>query len=304
LMVPMPYLQREQIGTNGCTSANAVPIATGAVPTCPSAYLQSPALAVANQASGTASNGDHLYDALQATLRKRFSNGLQYQVAYTYSKCMTNSSGYYGSWGGQTTPTSPYWQNLYNMKSEWGPCYYDVAHTLTGYAVYQLPFGHKMKFGSNWNPAVNAVLGDWQTSGIYTWHTGYPITISGGDTSGTNSRGSRADCIGPDVTVDTSSPLGGIQWFNPNSYASSLPGDFGNCAPATTRGPGLSELDFSLQKEFPLTETKRFEFRGDFINFFNTPILNSPNGGLGSELGLVNSSQGARNIQFALKFYF
>ena len=39
---------------------------------------------------------------------------------------MTDSSGYYGSWGGQTTPTSPYWQNLYDKKSEWGPCYYDV----------------------------------------------------------------------------------------------------------------------------------------------------------------------------------
>src|SRR5579883_3288242 len=68
--------------------------------------------------SGTASNGDNLYDALQATLQKRFSNGLQYQVAYTYSKCMTNSSGYYGSWGGQTTPTSPYWQNVYDMRAE------------------------------------------------------------------------------------------------------------------------------------------------------------------------------------------
>ena len=50
-------------------------------------------------------------------------------------------SGYYGSWGGQTTPTSPYWQNLYDKKAEWGPCYYDVTHLLTTYAVYDIPFG-------------------------------------------------------------------------------------------------------------------------------------------------------------------
>lgn len=306
LMVPMPYLQREPIGTNGCTAADAT-VAFGNTPTCPSAYLQNPALATANQASGTASNGDHLYDALQATIQKRFSNGLQYQVAYTYSKCMTNSSGYYGSWGGQVIPTSPYWQNVYDMRSEWAPCYYDVTHILSSYVIYQLPFGKKMRFGSTWNPAVNAVLGNWQLSGIYSLHGGYPNTISAGDVSGTNSRGSRASCIGPDITVDTGNISaangGGIQWFNPASYIAPATG-FGNCAPATTRGPGLSTLDVSFQKEFPISESKHFEFRAEFINFTNTPILGAPSTGIGSSLGYVQGSQGARNIQFALKFYF
>jgi Carboxypeptidase regulatory-like domain len=118
LMVPMPYLQ-EQLLPNGTVV--------------PSPYLSgNPTLQnEISQISGTASNGNQSYNALQVVVSKRLSEGLQYNVAYTYSKCMTDSSGYYGSWGGQTTPTSPYWQNLYDQKAEWGPCYYDVTHVLT-----------------------------------------------------------------------------------------------------------------------------------------------------------------------------
>ena len=125
LAVPMPYAQL-RLNSDGSTS--------------PSPYLSgNPALKNIAQISGTEANGNQRYDALQATLQKRYSDGLQYQVAYTYSKCLTDSSGYYGSWGGQTTPTSPYWQNLYDRKAEWGPCYYDVTHVLSTYAVYDIP---------------------------------------------------------------------------------------------------------------------------------------------------------------------
>ncbi len=93
-MVPMPYLQ-ERLLPDGTTQ--------------PSDFLSgNPALqSKISQISGTESNGNQCYNALQAVLLKRFGGGLEYSVAYTYSKCMTDSSGYYGSWGGQTTPTSP-----------------------------------------------------------------------------------------------------------------------------------------------------------------------------------------------------
>ncbi len=182
LMVPMPYAQLH--------------LADGTIT--PSPWLSgNPELATIGQISGTESNGNQTYNALQAVVQQRYSNGLQFQVAYTYSKCMTDSSGYYGSWGGQTTPTSPYWQNLYDKKAEWGPCYYDVTHVLTSYATYDIPFGKGRKYGKDMNAVVNAFVGDWTVTGIYTVHGGFPLTISAGDASGTNSRGSRANCNAP-----------------------------------------------------------------------------------------------------------
>ncbi len=292
LAVPMPYLQ-DQLLADGTVAKS--PYLAG------NPTLQNEI----GQISGTATNGNQSYNALQAVLQKRLGNGLEYSVAYTYSKCMTDSSGYYGSWGGQTTPTSPYWQNLYDKKAEWGPCYYDATHVLTSYATYDLPFGRGRKFGKNMNKVVNAVVGDWQVNGILSLHTGFPLTISADDASGTNSRGSRANCIAaPHVLGEQNSPSGGYQWFDPASYAPAAPGTFGTCGVGTVRGPGLHTLDLSLAKFFDITERQRIEFRAESTNFTNTPILNSPNASLGSTLGLLQNAQGARNVQFALKYLF
>ncbi len=303
LMVPMPYFQRQLLGGFN---------PDGSPRTAPSPYLSgNPALKNIGQISGTESNGTQSYNALQATLQKRFSSGLQYQVAYTYSKAMANSSGYYGSWGGQTIPTSPYWQNLYDGKSEWGPAFFDVTHALSAYVVYELPVGKSKKYGSNMKSVVDALAGGWQVSGIVQLHGGYPLTISGGDASGTNSRGARANCIGPSQVfgkkqaVDASGkPVPGYQWFDPNAYGPAAPGSFGTCGVATVRGPGLHTLDMGFQKRFAITESKGIQFRGEFINFTNTPILTAPNTGLGSTLGLLQGSQGPRTVQLALKFLF
>jgi hypothetical protein len=292
----MPYLQ-EQLLPNGTVI--------------PSPYLAgNPTLQnEIGQISGTASNGNQSYNALQVTLQKRLSSGLEGQLAYTYSKCLTDSSGYYGSWGGQTTPTSPYWQNLYDKKAEWGPCYYDVEHVMTGYITYDIPLGRNRTFGKNMNKVVNAIVGEWQANAIVSFHGGFPLTISGSDASGTNSRGARADCIAPVVyngyeNAPTSEGVaGGYQWFGQSSFSQPASG-FGTCGVATVRGPGLHEADVSISKFFAFTERQKLEFRGEFINFTNTPILNSPNTGLGSTLGAITSAQGARNIQFALKYHF
>jgi len=294
LMVPMPYFQK-QLNPDGTVSGS--PYLSGN----PAVYDN------ISQISGTASNGNQAYNSLQAVLLKRFSNGLEYSVAYTYSKCMTDSSGYYGSWGGQTIPVSPYWQNLYDKRAEWGPCYYDVTHILTSYATYDIPFGHDRKFGKSINPVVNAIAGDWQANAILTLHTGYALTTSGPDASGTNSRGARPDCLSPTSVLGTqNSPLGGYQWFDASAsvFGPAATGTFGTCGVGTVRGPGLHTLDLSLAKFFNITERYNLEFRSEFVNFTNTPILNSPNTGLGTTMGLLQSAQGARQIQFALKFHF
>jgi len=305
LMNPMPYFQRRLVGEAGCTAAEATIPKGGKIATCPSPFLSgNPALAHISQISGTESNANMTYHSLQATLQKRFSHGLQYQVAYTYSKCMTNSIGYYGSWGGQVTPTAAYWQNLYDGRSEWAPCISDVTHLLSSYAVYELPFGRGKKYGSNLNRAVNGAFGNWQVGGILQLRGGFPSTVQASDNSGTGERTARADCLAPPTFPKTPVATGGIQWVDPSAYGPQAPGAFGTCGVSTLYGPGLHTLDLNLQKNFPVTESKRFEFRAEFINFTNTPILNGPNAFLGASFGQITSSQGARNIQFGLKFYY
>jgi len=118
----------------------------------------------------------------------------------------------------------------------------------------------------------------------------------------------RALTAWPRLTYLGASPLSilqngqfiGFQWFDPGSYGPAVPGTFGTCGVGTVRGPGLRTWDLSVQKGFPLSESKRLEFRAEFFNVTNTPILNSPYTSLNFNLGLVNTSQGERNIQFAL----
>lgn len=294
LMVAMPYLQR-YLEPNGTTV--------------PSPYLSgNPVLQnEIGQISGTASTGNQSYNALQATLQKRLSNGLQFQFAYTWSKCETDSIGYYGG-SGQAAPTSAYWQNLYNRKAQWGPCFYDVTHVFVGYITYDLPFGRGRAFGKNMNRFVDAFVGGWQLNAIPSWHGGFPLTINANDRSGTKARSARANCIaGPVVFGEQDAPGnlgGGYQWFSPASYAQPLAGTFGNCGVGTVRGPGLHTVDFSVSKHFAVTEHQNVELRGEFLNLTNTPILNAPNRTIGSNLGIVSSSQGARNIQLGLKYNF
>jgi hypothetical protein len=291
LVVAQAYLQKELLPDGSTVN---------------SPYLSgNPALqSVVGQVSGTETNGNQSYNALQVTLQHRLTNGLQGQIAYTYSKCMTDSIGFYGG-GALASSASAYSQNLYDRHAEWGPCYYDLTHNISAYLSYDLPFGRNRAIGKNWNHLVDAVLGGWQVNAILSFHNGFPLTISAPDHSGTNSQGSRADCVAPaQVFGRQDSPLGGYQWFDPAAYGPAAQGTFGSCGVGTVRGPGLATSDVSLLKNFQLTERQKLEFRSEFINLTNTPLLQAPTVSLGSTLGLIQSSQGARNIQFGLKYSF
>jgi hypothetical protein len=291
LMVPMPYFQKV-LNPNGTVSQTRFLAGNPSL------------LSDIGQISGTASIGNQSYNALQALLQKRLSVGLQFSAAYTYSKCMTNNLGYYGQ-GGQSGQSNYYFQNIYNAAAEWGPCDYDATHNFVANAIYDLPVGRGRAFGKNMNKIADAFIGGWTTSAILALHTGFPLTITAADASGTGSRGARADCIAPsDVFGTLNSPLGGYQWFSPAPYRQPAPGTFGSCGVGTVRGPGLRTLDFNATKNFKFTEHQSLDVRADFINLTNTPILNAPNHGIGTTLGLLQSSQGARQVQLSLKLYF
>jgi hypothetical protein len=131
------------------------------------------------------------------------------------------------------------------------------------------------------------------------------LTISGSNTSGTGTPETRPNCNGP-VSYPKTVSVQGLQWFSPNAFTTPANGTFGNCpAQGPVIGPGYVDVDFSLQKNFPITETMKIQFRTDFLNAFNHPNFATPNFSFGTAtFGVINASQDAREIQFALKFYF
>ena len=259
------------------------------------------------------STGVANYNALQLSAQQRLSHGLSFQANYTWAKCLTNNQGYYGRYGdaapSQASADVAFQQNVYDVNLDYGLCDHDVTNAFNGYATYDLPYGHGKQYQSS-NKVVEAVLGDWQVNTIFTVHSGFPISLLdwAGD-PGTGSAQPRPDCNGPSIpTAYQNYSGGGYIWFSGANLSNPPAGHFGNCAVSTERGPGIKQLDFAAHKEFYITERQRLEFRGEFINFFNTPIftvtgyqidvLSSP------LLGVVNSSKGARNVQFGLKYSF
>lgn len=266
----------------------------------------------------TASVGTMRYDALQAVLQKRTSGGLEGQISYTWGKCMTNNSGYYGTYStnAETSSSFPYWQNLYNPRSNWARCYYDSSQVLSAYALYELPIGRGKTFGGDLPAAVNAAIGNWSISPMLSYHAGFPLAVYGPDNSGTftstdlSGPGSaRPNCNGPVQYVHQ--VVGGqYQWFSNanNTFTPESAGTFGTCpAQGPVIGPHYVNLDLSLQKNFPLGESKRLQFRADFLNAFNHPNLAAPNmyySPGATSFGTITGSQDPRNLEFALKFYF
>jgi len=288
LIVPMAYFQR-RLPPGGRIE--------------PSPYLAgNPLLAGIAQISGTEANGNQRYDGLQVSVRRRWRAGLHYMVAYTWSKGMSDSSGFYGE-GGQAGGQSAYWQYRYDRRAEWGPSYFDAAHALVYSWIWELPFGRRKRFGATWNPMLDMVLGQWQISGILNLHTGFPLTITALDRSGTGSRGPRADRVADGKGSREIGP--GKAWLDRQAFRQPVAGTLGSSGIGVVRGPGYKAADISAQKFFRLTESKRLEFRADVFNVSNTPQFNAPDRAVQSAtFGEVASAQGERQIQFGMKFYF
>lgn len=305
-----------------------------------------PICGVETLAGTNMSNSDQSYNALQAVLQKRMSNGLQAQVSYTWSKCMSNSPGYFGTGWGSTGATSsggqPGWENIYNPRLDWGPCYYDQTHILTSYVTYQLPLGRGKQFGHDLNPVLNAVLGNWEIGGILTLHSGNALTLNnfggwgvGGNSDNTNgvdpeTLAGLPDCNGAvqlsKQTVAAANGAAGYrQWIanTPTNATPAAASTFGTCSVGDVRGPAYANVDLSLHKAFSITETKRLEFRFEALNAFNHPVWDfsggpangsfdpgtwSTTGGqtttTNPTFGKITGSQGARELQLAMKFYF
>ena len=335
-IVPGPYLGSQLPGAtpaNNLGWAEAAPYLTGA------GTSTTAALVGANM-----SNSIQRYDALQAVLKERGYKGLDGQLAYTYSKCLSNSPGYFGTgWGStqaQSSGGQPGWGNIYNPMAYYGPCYYDETHIISGYFTYALPVGKGKQFGSDAGPILNQVIGGWQLSSIITLHSGNALTLNEFGGWGAYPTGSNPDlsggigpytlsdlpnCNGPINIVNKFVPFdtntgtpAHIQWFDPTNISNPAANTFGTCGVGNVRGPWLKTLDMSLEKGFTISEHKSLLFRIDAFNAFNNAIWTFSGGPAGGSfdmgqstgvngkgsLGWITGTQSARQLQLALKFLF
>jgi hypothetical protein len=259
------------------------------------------------------STGWSNYNALEVKMQKRFSQGLSTLLAYTWSKSLDTSSGWFaaenGSGGGSVV------QDYYSPGSNYGPSGYNIPQLLVWSTNYQIPFGRGRRF-LNHGLAAN-LLGGWDTNFVFMARSGQPYTIvATGDIANiSGSKGSTGNYGRPDLIGDPSAActVGGQTWesgtykcmFNPAAFA--VPsGAYGNLGKMTFRNEPFYNLDLSVNKNFSLGERRTLQLRFEGFNVLNLQILGTPNVTLGqSNTGQVSGvSSTPRQLQIAAKFMF
>jgi hypothetical protein len=246
--------------------------------------------------------GRSSYNALQFELKRSFSNGLSYLVSYTWSKAMDlGCSGWYGVEGCAI-------QNPYNLNNDRSVAGFDLTHVLSASWVYQLPFGTGKRFKTG-NGVVDYVVGNWQLNGILTFTSGLPYDVGiSGDIANTGMAGcctygyERLNLVG-NPTPANQTPG---DWINKSAFAAPPPYTFGTLGRNALRADSFKNVDLSIFRQFPITESKRLEFRFEMFNFTNTPTWGIPDQTYGDPtFGQVSSTRSVeRQLQFALKFLF
>ena len=253
------------------------------------------------------------YTGLQLRLEKRFSHGLQFEAAYTYSHALDDASS--ASLGSQNQgdfrlQTAPY--------LEYGNADFDVRHRFVFNFVYNLPFGKDQRFASNLSGIANQIVGNWQVTGIISAQTGNWFTPTDDlvNISNSDCGGAVFNCVRPDVVGNpNAAPCVPGTLFNTCAFvANTVPGTFGDAGRNIIRGPGLQNWDLSFIKQFPIRDQMHFEFRAELFNIWNHPNLtfadptttneNFSTERGASQFGFPTASLAPRLVQFALKFYF
>jgi hypothetical protein len=254
-----------------------------------------------NEVDATA-GGSH-YNALDVNYTHRFSQGLTLLGSYTFSKFIDNVGGP-ETWANASSNFSENIRNVYNLAAEKSVDATDTPHSFVLSYVYELPLGKGKKYASGMSGVLNAVIGDWQTSGVATFKSGFPLTITSGGTSPNPfGIGQHVNVVGDYHVANPSRTA----WFNTAAFVDAPQFDLGN-APryfSDLRAPGYNNWDISIQKYFPVHESVRFQFRLDMFNAFNHTNFYAPNTfNGGGAFGTIGSSFSPRQMQAALKLYW
>jgi len=252
--------------------------------------------------------GNSRYNAFQAAFERRMAAGLQFKVSYTYSKLMNNGSESGLGAGGPPVQNPSDMRDLYSVSSD------DVPHILSVGYVYKLPFGKGRPLAGNASGALNKVIGDWQLSGIQSYSSGRPLSITmPNDLGGFLFNAAKfPNKVGSGLSGSFSNPRTDA-YLNLSGWAD--PGVTGNGAPAfgnapredsSVRGFRYFNEDISLTKDTYFGENRFVRFHADAGNAFNRvffcPVGTTWNtGGFGTTSSQCNIP---RRIQFALEVFF
>jgi hypothetical protein len=250
------------------------------------------------------STGNSNYNALQLWLNRRFSNRLAFQASYTWSHTLSDVA---------LTAFTNSVSDPFNYRVDYGDADLDRKHTFVGNAVYVLP-----SF-KNWGSVPSQVLGDWQLNGIFSYFGATPLDVTSGVNTlgiaaGTGQRPNRVP--GVPLYLDTGDAT---LHLNPAAFSLPAPGQLGNLGRGAVRGKPITNVDFSLNKNWRMRERYNLQFRAEFFNLFNHPNFVGFNTALNFQgnrtqanygsvqnaaFGTLNATQSHREVQFGLKFNF
>jgi hypothetical protein len=247
--------------------------------------------------------GDENYNSLQVKFTKRESRNLSFLLSYTYAHNLDNGAAPFDAGQNNDLPQDPN-----NLAAEYASADDDVRHNMVFSGLYRLPIGRGQRFFHSWNRPTDLLLGGWQINSIYTMRSGTPVNVvdESDPESPTNSR--------PNLVGNPNLPRSKRtlqMYFNTSAFAENLDED-GNIIPGDAgrnivRGPGYINVDFSLFKDFAITERYRLQARLESFNTLNTPHFSNPGGNLtdATYYGVITNTDGnPRDIQLAVKFIF
>jgi hypothetical protein len=241
-----------------------------------------------------ASDGKSYYESMQIRAERRFSRGFSFLASYTWAH---NIDQAYGT--NESLPFTPGGvQNQNCFACERANSGFDYRHRFTTSYLWNVPTPRDLR------GPLGFVLKNWSFNGIVTYQTGFPFTVTqSGNTQNTGAATQRPDYVpGQNPELDSPDPS---RWFNTDAFVRAV-NKYGAVGRNTLRQPGMKVWDIGLFKEFPVTEGRRFQFRWEAFNLWNTPQFRAPNSQLGAPaFGQITSTWlDNRQMQFALKFLF
>jgi Carboxypeptidase regulatory-like domain/TonB dependent receptor-like, beta-barrel len=254
--------------------------------------------------SGTDSN----YNALQAKMERRFSNGLAYTASYAYSKCIDTSDGTY------IESQSDTYQRPNDRAAERAVCEFDVRHALTFTYIYELPIGRGKSLLGGVSGVADKLISGWQIQGLTSMFSGDHRLIVTNSWDNLNNGGTGY----PDLVCDPNMGSGRsnaqkvAMFFNTSCFAAPGGGTvgvpnyiYGDSSRHPLDSPGIMNWDLALQKDTMASEKVRVQFSAEAFNVFNRVNFAPPNASFGTpQFGTITSADPGREIQFGLKVLF